>query len=118
MRHQKRTQTLDRAQGPRRALIRTLTVALVDHETIVTTPARARAVQRFVEPLIRRGVSHTLANQRIIIQRIGNTETAKKIIHDIAPRFQNRSGGFTRRIKVLRRKGDASEQVQLEFVKL
>jgi large subunit ribosomal protein L17 len=116
MRHLKKKFTLDRAAGPRKALLRTMAVSLIQKERIVTTPARARAVKRMIEPLITRGKEKTVHNIRLIESRLANKASALRVVNELSPRFQGRPGGYTRMIKVAPRKGDAAEQVILEFV--
>jgi len=116
MRHLKKKATLDRAAGPRKGMLRTLCISLVEHGRIVTTPARARAIKRMIEPLVTRGKEKTVHNMRIIEQRLANKVATRKIVDEISPVFKTRPGGYTRMIKVAPRKGDAAEQVILEFV--
>jgi large subunit ribosomal protein L17 len=116
MRHLKKKVTLDRKAGARTGMLRTLCVSLIQHGRIVTTPARARAIKTIVEPLITRGKEKNVHNMRIIEQRLSNKVAARKIVDELGPQFKTRPGGYTRMIKVAPRKGDAAEQVVLEFV--
>lgn len=116
MRHQKRTFTLDRKAAPRLALFRTLAISLISHERITTTSVKAKAVRQFVEPLITKGKTKSVHTMRLLEQRLSNKKAARKIVEDLGPRFAERKGGYTRMTKIAPRKGDAAEQVVLEFV--
>lgn len=116
MRHQKRTLVLDRATGPRRALLRGLARNLLLHSRIVTTPAKAKATQRFAERLITRGRHSTLTSRRYLIERTGSADLADHILKNVAPKYVKRDGGYTRLIKTNSRAGDGADQVILELV--
>lgn len=118
MRHQKRKFTLDRKAAARTALIRSLSISLIEHGAITTTPTRAKAVQQFVEPLVTlaRG-GKTPTTYRLLRLRLGdNTKAARTLFATIAPAVHDRAGGYTRRIKILPRHGDGAAQVRLEWV--
>lgn len=116
MRHQKRTLTLDRKAGPRKALYKTLAISLITHERIVTTATKGRAVRQFVEPLITKGKKEGIHTLRLIEQRLGNKIAAQKVVNDLSKRFATRAGGYTRATKVMVRQGDKASQVVVEFV--
>jgi large subunit ribosomal protein L17 len=96
---------------------------LFEHERIRTTHAKAKAVRGQAERLItlaKRGNeaddSQAVHARRLAAARIGDAEAVKKLFEDIAPRYENRSGGYTRLVKLGRRQGDAAEMVILELI--
>jgi len=93
-----------------------LAEGLIKEGKITTTEARAKELRTFVEPLITRAKKGTLASRRLVISRLGTEARAKKLVDDIAPRYKDRQGGYTRVIKLPARKGDASPMAIIEFV--
>jgi len=119
MKHHKSIRKFGRDQAGRLALMRSLALALIIEEHITTTEARAKELRSFVESLVTKGRTGDLPARRLIISRLGGTageEGARKIIEDIAPRYKTRPGGYTRVVKLPRRKGDASKMAVIEFV--
>ena len=86
------------------------------HEKIKTTEAKAKELRPFVEKLITRGKASSLFTHRLLIARLGDKEGSRKIIDDIAPRYKEREGGYTRIVKLPRRVSDASPMAVIEFV--
>jgi large subunit ribosomal protein L17 len=116
MRHKKKTITLGRTKAPREALLRNLAESLILHNSIKTTKAKARALRTIVEPLVTKAKKNTLASQRNIRKTLYTDEAVKKLIKEIAPRYAERAGGYTRITKIGTRKNDAAEVVIIEFV--
>ena len=125
MRHKVAGRKLGRSTGQRNALRRVLIKQLFEHERIETTRAKAQAIRGQAEKLItlaKRGnstedASKSIAVRRLAIARLGDDkEIVKKLFDEIAPRFENRPGGYTRMLKLGPRQGDAAEMVILEFV--
>lgn len=116
MRHRKNKFVLDRNASSRKALLRSLANAVILFERIKTTDARAKAVRPMVERAITLGKDPTLAHRRLLMQRLGRRSTVAKVIEMLSPQYRERKGGYTRIIRVGRRRGDAAEIVQLEFV--
>jgi large subunit ribosomal protein L17 len=117
MRHLKAGRRLNRNATHRLALMRNLTLALVEHGRIITTVAKAKEARRFVEKLITLGKEGTLHARRLALSRLPHRETVAKIFDDLAPRYQERHGGYTRVIKRHeRRLGDAGETAFLELI--
>ena len=88
----------------------------MEHERIKTTLPRAWEVRRLVERAVTIGQKKTVASHRLLISRYPNKKTVSKIITNLAPRFQDRKGGYTRMIKLGKRNGDHAEMAYLEFV--
>jgi large subunit ribosomal protein L17 len=108
---------LGRTTGPRRALYASLIVAVLRYERIKTTEARAKEVRGMVEHMITLAKEGSLASRRRIISELPNEPLViDKLMNEIAPRYGDRSSGFTRVVKLGHRAGDAAPIVQLELV--
>lgn len=124
MRHQVAGYRLGRDRDERKALRRILIKQLFEHERIETTRAKAMAIRSDAERLITlarnsgNGTDIEKVNaRRLAAARLGGApETVKKLFDDIAPRYANRPGGYTRMLKLGLRQGDAAEMVLLELV--
>lgn len=125
MRHRKSTKQLGRNSGQRRALAKSLSLALLEHERITTTEAKAKFVRGKVERMItiaKRGLAHddpqrAVHARQIVASRLNNDRTiVGKLFDDIAPRYEEREGGYTRIYKLGPRKGDNAPMVVLELV--
>lgn len=126
MRHRSAGRTLGRNTAHRLALFRNLTRALFEHGRIITTVAKAKEVRPFVERLItvaKKGLAtdnpaKTLYARRLVLSRLHDKELTAKLFKEIAPRYADRKGGYTRIIKRHeRRLGDAGETAFLELLK-
>ena len=108
---------LGRRQGPRLALFRNLTVAVIRHERVKTTEAKAKEVQGRVEHAITLAKRGDLAARRTVVSEFPNEPlVVKKLFDEIAPKYAERSSGFTRIVRIGQRQGDAAEIVQIELV--
>jgi large subunit ribosomal protein L17 len=123
MRHKIAGKKLSRGKDERAALRRILIKQLFEHERIRTTRAKAEAIRGQAEKMItlaKRGNKAEGENavhiKRLAIARLGDKEIVGKLFDDIAPRFENRQGGYTRMIKMGPRYGDSAEMVLLELV--
>lgn len=114
--HRRRVKTFSRKSGPRKALLRGILNSLVEHGRITTTVDRAKEVRRHVERAITLGKKGDLATRRLLLSRYPNKIVVKTIVDDLAVRFKERPGGYTRIIKIGRRPGDTAEMAFLEFV--
>jgi large subunit ribosomal protein L17 len=117
MRHLNKGRKLGRTSSHRAATLKCLAAALIQHEAITTTVPKAKEARRFVERLITTARRGTLSARRAVASRLGNEGAAKKLFEDVAPRFAQRPGGYTRITKMAtRRVGDASQLCRLELV--
>lgn len=116
MRHRKKKATLGREAAQRDALMRSLAESLILHESIKTTKAKAKALRGVVEPLITKAGVGTLAARRNAMKVLYTDKAIKKLMEEIAPRYKERAGGYTRIIKIGPRKNDAAEMVRIELV--
>ncbi|HCP07248.1 MAG TPA: 50S ribosomal protein L17, partial [Synergistaceae bacterium] len=108
MRHRVDRRRLGRYGSHRLAMLSNLTASLFLEERVETTVTRAKEVRRFAERMITKAKIGDLHNRRIVASRMGNVEAVKKLFNDIAGRFSERQGGYTRIIKTGYRKGDAA----------
>lgn len=122
MRHRVAGRTLGRDAAHRKALFRNLIKELYKHERITTTEAKARAVRSDAEKLItkaKRGLAdggNRVHAQRQLVAYLDDKTIAKKVFDELAPRYAERNGGYTRMIKIGKRQGDAADIVILELV--
>jgi large subunit ribosomal protein L17 len=123
MRHNVAGRKLSRGKDERAALRRNLIKQLFEYERIRTTRAKAQAARGQAERLItlakrgnEAGNEKMVHARRLAAARLADPETVKKLFEDIAPRYENRPGGYTRIIKLGPRLGDAAEMVLLELV--
>jgi large subunit ribosomal protein L17 len=117
MRHRKATTTLGRKKESREAMLRNLATSVVLYEKVKTTKAKAKAVRPLVEKMITLGKKGTLASRRKALKFFYIENPVKKIFEELAPRYKDRNGGYTRITKLGFRQGDAAEMVQIELVK-
>ncbi|MEK7169484.1 MAG: 50S ribosomal protein L17 [Patescibacteria group bacterium] len=104
-------------KGPRRSFLRILANNLVSHEKITTTEARAKELKGIVERYITYGKQQNLAGMKLLLEKLPKA-AAYKVYHEIAPRYKERKGGYTRVVKtVTPRKHDGSKMAVIEFVK-
>lgn len=116
MRHQKQGRKFNMAPDQRRALLAGLAVAVLEHEKIHTGEARAKEVRSLVDQAISLGKRGDLAARRQAISLLRNKQIVYKLFNDIAPRYEQRAGGYTRIVKLGPRSGDGAEMVYLELV--
>ncbi len=116
MRHRRKGKTLDRKNGPRKALLRNLATSLIIYEHANTTLAKAKAVKPIVERLVTVGKEKTLASRRKLAAYLTIESAVNKVLEEIGPRYANRKGGYLRIIKLGARQGDGAETAQLQFV--
>lgn len=117
MRHHNNKRKLGRKKNQRNALMKGLVLSLIAHEKIETTEAKAKELRPMIEKLITKANIGTLASRRSIVSSLYNkTSEANKLIEEIAPRYKERNGGYTRITKLPRREGDASKMAIIEFI--
>ena len=121
MRHRLRGRKLNRTSSHRKALMRNLAMSLITHKRIKTTDAKAKELRGFVERLVTYAKKGDIHNRRLIQQKLPGKlgkNIANILIHDIAPEYENRSGGYTRIINLNNRKNDNAPVSLIEFVDL
>ena len=116
MRHRRSGKKLGRDSAHRRALYSNLAGALIEHGRIKTTQAKAKAVKPFAEQMITLGKRGDLHARRLALAELRSQDVVHQLFADVAPRFADRAGGYTRIVKLGPRLGDAAEMVYLELV--
>ena len=116
MRHHLSGRQLSRNAPHSHALLRSLSVALLRHETIRTTVPKAKELRRVVEPLITLGKDDSDANRRLAFSRLRDSEIVAKLFETIGPRFKARPGGYTRILHMAPRPGDNAPMALMQLV--
>jgi large subunit ribosomal protein L17 len=116
MRHRRAGKKLGRDAAHRKALYSNLAGALIEHGRIKTTEAKAKAVKPFAEQMITLGKRGDLHARRLALAELRSQDVVHQLFADVAPRFADRPGGYTRIVKLGPRNGDAAEMVYLELV--
>lgn len=125
MRHRRHRSRLNRTTEHRAALMRNLALALIEHEVIKTTTPKAKQLRQFIERIVTiakdglaaddtKGVG--LAKRRLAFSYLNDKEGVKRLFAEIAPRFKERPGGYTRVVKAGPRLGDSADMAYIEFV--
>ena len=115
-RHSYKGRKLQRAAGPRKALIRGQITSLILHEGITTTEAKAKEVAPYFERLVTKAKLGNLTGEREVRKVVMTEGAAQKIIHELAPSWAERHGGYTRIIKLANRRGDNAPMARLALV--
>ncbi len=118
MRHRKRGRQLGRDTDHRRALFRNLVTSLLEHEKIETTEAKAKELRGIADRMISLGKQGDLHARRLALAYLQSKSVVAKLFSDIAPRFTDRKGGYTRLIKTRIRPGDGAPMSVVELVEL
>ena len=115
MKHRAHNRSFGRKSAPRAALMKGLVSSLVEHERIKTTLPKAKELRRHVEKAITRGKQQDVHSQRLLSARYPFPKVVSKIMKDLAVRFKDRPGGYTRIIKLGPREGDRAPMAFIEF---
>jgi large subunit ribosomal protein L17 len=116
MRHRRKVKKLGRTASHRRATLRNMATALINHHQIKTTLGKAKAARSYVEKLITTGKKDSVHARRQAFKLLQNRTLVKKLFDDIAPSFSDRNGGYTRVVKLGPRTGDGAEMAVLQLV--
>ncbi len=116
MRHAVHGRKLGRTSAHRRAMFRNQLASLVEHERVITTLEKAKEMRPIFEKAITQGKRGTLHARRRVRRWIPDRQLVQRLFDEIAPRFEDRSGGYTRITKLGPRKGDGAEMAVLELV--
>jgi len=116
VRHRKKGRQLGRQTKHRWALFRSLVTSLLEHERIETTEAKAKEIRGFADRMITLGKEGSLPARRQALSFLRSKDVVSKLFSDVAIRFKDRPGGYTRMVKTRRRIGDAAEMVAIELV--
>jgi large subunit ribosomal protein L17 len=116
MKHRITMRKLSRDRGHRRALLRNQVTSLIEHERIETTVAKAKELRRVADKIVTYGKTGTLHARRAVAAFVQTPEMVEKLLRDVAPRFADRAGGYTRVLRTRNRRGDAAEMAVVELV--
>jgi large subunit ribosomal protein L17 len=115
MRHRKSGRKLNRSAPHRLAMFRNMVTSLLLHENLQTTDAKAKELRRFAERMVTLGKRGTLHARRQALSFVRDPKVVKKLFEEIAPRFAERPGGYTRITKLGTRRGDAAQMSLIEL---
>lgn len=115
MRHLNAGRKLNRTSAHRKALFKNMVLALIRHERITTTDPKAKELRRVADRMVTLGKQGDLAARRRAFAALQSHEAVKKLFDEIAPRFKERNGGYTRVVKFGHRRGDAAMLSVIEF---
>lgn len=116
MRHGKKINHLGRTSAHRHAMLSNMASSLILHKRIKTTVAKAKALQKYVEPLITKGKNDTTHSRRVVFSYLQNKESVTELFRDVSLKVATRPGGYTRILKLGNRLGDNAEMCYLELV--
>ncbi len=116
MRHNKNFNHLGRQAGHRKAMLSNMASSLILHKRIETTVAKAKALKRFVEPIVTKSKDDSTHSRRIVFSYLKQKEAVTELFRTIAPKIADRPGGYTRILKTGFRLGDAADMCIIEFV--
>ena len=116
MRHNKKFNHLGRTASHRSAMLSNMACSLIKHKRITTTLAKAKALKKYVEPLITRSKNDTTTSRRVVFRYLQNKYAVTELFKEISTKVADRPGGYTRIIKLGFRQGDAAEMCFIELV--
>lgn len=116
MRHGKTVNHLGRTASHRKALMSNMAASLILHKRITTTLAKAKALRKFVEPLLTKSKSDTMHSRRTVFSYLQNKEAVKELFSTVSGKISDRNGGYTRIMKLGFRMGDSAEIAMIELV--
>ena len=116
MRHGDKINNLGRTAAHRRAMLANMAASLIEHKRITTTLAKAKALRRYIEPLITKAKSNTTHSRRVVFSYLKNKHAIKELFGPIAEKVAERPGGYVRVIKLGFRRGDGAETALIELV--
>ncbi len=116
MRHNKKFNHLGRTASHRNAMLANMAISLIMHKRITTTLAKAKALKKYVEPLITRSKDDTTNSRRVVFRYLQNKYAVTELFKEVAAKVADRPGGYTRIIKLGTRQGDAAPIAFIELV--
>jgi large subunit ribosomal protein L17 len=116
MRHGKKNNHLSRNKGHRKSLLSNIACSLIEHKSISTTWAKAKALRVYVEPLLTKSKTDSTHSRRTVFSYLQNKEVVSELFRDVAPKIATRNGGYTRIIRTGYRLGDNAEMCMIELV--
>lgn len=116
MRHGKKFNHLSRTSSHRKAMLSNMACSLIQHKRINTTVAKAKALRKFVEPIITKSKLDNTHNRRLVFSSLKDKYAVAELFREVAPKVADRPGGYTRIIKLGNRLGDAADMAMIELV--
>ncbi len=116
MRHGKKFNHLGRKTAHRKAMLSNMACSLIEHKSINTTVAKAKALRKYVEPILTKSKTDSTHSRRVVFRYLQNKYSVTELFRDIAPAIANRPGGYTRIIRTGYRLGDNAEMCMIELV--
>lgn len=116
MRHGKKFNHLSRTSSHRKAMLSNMAGSLILHKRINTTVAKAKALRKFVEPIITKSKLDNTHNRRLVFSSLKDKYAVAELFREVAPKVADRPGGYTRIIKLGNRLGDAADMAMIELV--
>jgi large subunit ribosomal protein L17 len=116
MRHKHGYRKLGRTSSHRKALFKNLSIALIKHGRIETTLPKAKELRGYIEKLITKAKVGDFNSHRVVFAALQDKESTKKLVEEVAPKYKDRNGGYTRVIKTRTRRGDAAPMAIIELV--
>jgi large subunit ribosomal protein L17 len=117
MQNHNKNRKFGRVRKVRTALMRSLAHNLIEHGAITTTEAKAKSLRPFIERLVTHAKEDTVAKRRFIARTLGNDEMGvARLFNDIAPKYKERKGGYTRIVRIAVRQGDSAIVAHISFV--
>lgn len=116
MRHGKKFNHLGRKSAHRKAMLANMASSLIEHKRIRTTVAKAKALQKYIEPLVTKSKTDSTHSRRTIFRYLQSKDAVNELFREVAPKIGDRPGGYTRIIKLAPRLGDAAEMAYIELV--
>ena len=116
MRHGKKFNHLSRKSAHRKAMLSNMACSLIEHKRISTTVAKAKALKKFVEPLVNRSKDDSTHSRRLCFRYLASKDAVTELFREVGPKVVNRAGGYTRIIRTGNRLGDNAEMCLIELV--
>ena len=116
MRHKHGYRRLNRTSSHRKALLKNMAIAIITREKIETTVPKAKELKRYIERLVTTARNADLNTHRLVFAALQDKEATKKLINEIAPKYEDRNGGYTSIVKTRIRRGDATQMAFISFV--
>jgi len=116
MRHGKKFNHLGRKKAHRKAMLSNMACSLIEHKSINTTVAKAKALRSFVEPILTKAKTDSTHSRRVVFSYLQSKETVTELFREVAPKIADRPGGYTRIIRTGYRLGDNAEMCMIELV--
>jgi len=116
MRHKHGYRRLNRTSSHRKALLKNMAIAIIEREKIETTVPKAKELKRYIERLVTTARNADFNTHRAVFALLQDKEATKKLINEIAPKYEDRNGGYTSIVKTRIRRGDATTMAFISFV--